>query len=301
VGGKIFKPCFWDTSQPIEEKLNFGNSFVEIGFGNGDFTLWLAQKFSDHPVLAVDKWHPGVKALIHKCWGRGYKNLFVFNLDANLFVDYLLKPNSVRAFFFNYPDPFFKKRDIKRRLLKTSFLRKLALKLQDGGKVYIRTDIEDYYLYILEQLEPLKEIFEIRKEFDLELPTTKYEQKALREGRKPLKLLLIKLKTPEGVTDKEVEPLRTVKVERYSPSRLEVGKEFKDTKRGYFFKVENFYTGEKIDLVEIYVGEEGFYQHVFVGIFKTKGGEVILKPKSFAVGVKSLSWAVEELAKLVGG
>jgi len=301
VGGKVFKPCFWDTTQPIEEKLNFENSFVEIGFGNGDFTLWLAQKFSDHPVLAIDKWHPGVKALVHKCLGKGYKNLFVFNLDANLFVDYLLKPNSVRAFFFNYPDPFFKKRDIKRRLLKTHFLRKLALKLQDGGKVYIRTDIEDYYIYILEQLKPLKGIFEIRQEFDLELPTTKYEQKALKEGRKPLKLLLIKIETPEGVTDKEVKPLRTVKVERYNPSRLEVGKEFKDTKRGYFFKVENFYKGEKIDLIEIYVGEEGFYQHVFIGIFKTQSGKVILKPKSFAVGVKSLSWAVEQLAKLVGG
>jgi len=301
VGGKIFKPCFWDTSKPIEEKLPFENPIAEIGFGNGDFTLWLAQNFSEHPVLAVDKWHPGVKALIHKCRPKGYKNLYVFNLDAHLFVDYLLKPDSVKAFFFNYPDPFFKKRDLKRRLLKTSFLKKLALKLQTGGKVYIRTDIEDYYLYILEQLQPLKGIFEVHREFDIALPTTKYERKALREGRRPLKLLLIKVKTPEDVTDKEVEPLRTVKVEGYNPSRLPLGKEFKDTKRGYFFKVENLYRGEKVDLIEIYVGEEGFYQHVFVGVFKTQRGEVILKPKSFAVGVRSLSWAVEELAKLVGG
>ncbi len=293
-----FTPCCWDTTKPIEEKLNFKDPLVEIGFGNGDFTVELARRFPEKPILAVDKWHPGVRALVHKCLNQKLNNLYVFNLDANLFVEYLLKPNQVEAFYFNYPDPFFKKRDIKRRLLKTSFLRWVAFKLKDGGKVYIRTDIEDYYNYILEQLEPLKGIFQIERSFDWKLPTTKYEQKALREGRKPLKLLLIKLKTPEGLEDREVEPLRSVKIENYNPQRVYKNLELKDPKRGYFLKVEETYKGEKVDLIETFVGEEGFYQQVFIAVYKSPSGFVV-RPKSFAVGVRSLSWAVEELAKLL--
>ncbi len=296
--GELFKPCFLDTSKPLEEKLPFSSTLVEIGFGNGDFTVSLAQSYPDRTVLAVDRWHPGVKALIHKCLNKKLKNLYVFNLDANLFVRYLLKPKSVSAFFFNYPDPFFKKRDIKRRLLKTEFLKVLANRLEDGGKIYIRTDIPDYYKFMLENLAPLRGIFETLKEFDIHLSTTKYEQKALKEGRKPLKLLLIKKVHPEIKPDWEVEKLRTVKVTRYNPQKLKPALELKDEKRGYFFKIENLYSSEKIDLVEIYAGEEGFYQHVFVAIFKTPSGFVV-RPKSFAVGVKSLSWAVEEIAKLI--
>ena len=295
-----FKPCFYDGITPIEEKLNFENPLVEIGFGNGDFTVELAKLHPTKPILAVDKWHPGIKALIHKCLDRKLNNLFVFNLDANLFVRYLLSPKQVEEFYFNYPDPFFKKRDIKRRLLKTEFLKIVANRLIDGGRVYIRTDIPDYFEYILEQLKPLRGIFEIRREFDRELPPTKYELKALKEGRKPLKLLLIKVSHPDIKPDWEVEKLRTVKVERCNLENLKVGSEFKDEKRGYFFKVENLYRGEKIDLVEIFVGEEGFYQQVFVGIFKTSEGDFVVRPKSFAVGVRSLSWAVEEIAKLIG-
>jgi len=293
-----FTPCCWDTTKPIEKKLPFKDPLVEIGFGNGDFTVRLAKKFPEKPILAVDKWHPGVRALVHKCLNQKLNNLFVFNLDANLFVEYLLKPNQVEAFYFNYPDPFFKKRDIKRRLLKTSFLKWLALKLKDRGKIYIRTDIEDYYRYILEQLEPVKALFEVKFDFDWNLPTTKYEQKALKEGRKPLKLLLIKRESPQDLQDREVEPLRSIKIETYNPQKLKKSLEIKDPKRGYFLKIEDTYTGEKVDLIEIYVGEEGFYQHVFVAIYKTPKGFVV-RPKSFAVGVRSLSWAVEEIAKML--
>ena len=293
-----FKPCFWDTSRPIEGKIDFDNPLVEIGFGNGDFTLWLAETYPNRPILAVDKWHPGVRALIHKCRQKNLNNLYVFNLDANLFVEYLLKPHQVEAFFFNYPDPFFKKRDIKRRLLKTSFLKWVAFKLRFGGKVYIRTDIRDYYEYILEQLEPIKDLFEVRTEFDIDLPTTKYEQKALKEGRKPFKLLLVKVKDPTDITDKEVEKLRALRLERCNIGNLHRGMEIKDPQRGYFLKVEHTYRSEDIDLIETYVGEEGFYQHLFVGVFKTKNGFVI-KPKSFAVGVRSVSWAVEKLAEIL--
>ncbi len=295
-----FKPCFYDGVTPIEEKLNFENPIVEIGFGNGDFTVALARENPDRPVLAVDKWHPGIKALIHKCLNEKLKNIFVFNLDANLFVRYLLKPEQVDEFYFNYPDPFFKKRDIKRRLLKTEFLRIVANRLRPGGRVYIRTDIPDYYEYVLEELKPLRGIFEIKREFDRELPPTKYELKALKEGRKPLKLMLIKVSHPEIKPDWEVEKLRTVKVKNGKLENLRRGLRLKDELRGYFLKVENTYRGEDLDLVEIFVGEEGFYQQVFVGIFKTPEGDYLVKPKSFAVGVRSLSWAVEEIAKLIG-
>ncbi len=274
---------------------------MEIGFGNGDFTVELAKRFPENPILAVDRWHPGVRALVHKCLNSNLKNLFVFNLDANLFVEYLLKPDQVEAFYFNYPDPYFKKKDIEkgRRLLKTPFLRWLALKLKKGGKVYIRTDIRDYYEYILSEVEPLKDLFEVYFDFDWDLPTTKYEQKALREGRKPLKLLLVKVKSP-NLEDREVEPLRSVKIENYDLSKLDRGLEIKDPKRRFFLKVEQTYESKKVDLIEVFVGEEGFYQHVFIAVFKGQKGFVV-RPKSFAVGVRSLSWAVEKLAEILEG
>jgi tRNA (guanine-N7-)-methyltransferase len=184
------QPCFLNNTIEFK-KLNFKNPIVEIGFGNGDFTIWLSQHFPDKSILAVDKWHPGIRALIHKCRNKRLNNLYVFNLDANLFVEYLLKPNQVERFYFNYPDPFFKKRDIKRRLLNTKFLKWVAFKLKPHGKVYIRTDIEDYYRYVLEQLESIKELFEIHTEFDEELPSTKCFFKWLKKKRKKLDGVLL--------------------------------------------------------------------------------------------------------------
>jgi len=298
---ETFTPCCWDTTKPLEEKLPFKDPIVEVGFGNGDFTVELAKRFPESPVLGVDRWHPGVRALVHKCQNEGLKNLFVFNLDANLFVQYLLKPAQAAAFYFNYPDPYFKKKDIEkgRRLLRAPFLKWLALKLKDGGKVYFRTDVKDYFDYVLEEVKKVGDLFEVKFEFDWDLPPTKYERKALKEGRRPHKLLLIKRASPP-LEDKEVEPLRAVKISSYDLSVLRPGLELKDPKRGYFMKVERTYRGEGVDLVETFVGEEGFYQHLFVGIFRTKDGFVV-KPKSFAVGVRSVSWMVENLARLLEG
>jgi tRNA (guanine-N7-)-methyltransferase len=291
----MLKPCYWDNTIQLE-KLKFKNPIVEIGFGNGDFTLWLAQNFPS-PILAVEKWHPGIRALINKCRAKKLNNIYVFQLDAHIFVKYLLFPNSVEKFFFNYPDPFFKKRDLKRRILKRDFILWLLFKLKEEGKIYIRTDIKDYYEFIIENLKQLREYLSWETDFDIEVPPTKYELKALREGRKPLKLLIHKRKTPP-LKDWEVVKVHTVKLKNYDLRKIPLRKTIKSENGRYFLKVENVYYNPEIDLLEIFVGEEGFYQHVFIGIFKTEK-ETIIKPKSFAVGVKSVAWAVEKIAELI--
>ena len=67
----------------------------------------------------------------------------VRSVFANMSVDLprLFAPGSVRRFFLNFPDPWFKSRQHKRRVINPGLIAELAVALQPGGELYVMTDI----------------------------------------------------------------------------------------------------------------------------------------------------------------
>ena len=79
----------------------------------------------------------------------------VRNVFANMSVDLprLFGPSSVRRFHINFPDPWLKSRQQKRRVVGPALIDDLATALEPGGEISVMTDIFDIALEAMAALE----------------------------------------------------------------------------------------------------------------------------------------------------
>ena len=81
------------------------------------------------------------------------------------------------------PDPWPKARHHKRRLIKHEFLKVLAKVLRKDGIVYISTDWENYAESIEEEIYKTKKYFSFKQISNEGMPITRFQQRAINEGR----------------------------------------------------------------------------------------------------------------------
>jgi tRNA (guanine-N7-)-methyltransferase len=131
----------------------------------------------------------GVAMLLGKIRKAGVTNLGVHPGDARNLFD-VLPDGTLSKVFLNYPDPWPKKRHHRRRFVTQEHLVPLFAAMAPGSELRVATDIKDYVRQTLEEVP--KAGFEWlaegpddwRKPWD-DWYSTRYEQKALREGRTP--------------------------------------------------------------------------------------------------------------------
>ena len=125
----------------------------------------------------------GVAMLLGKIRAAGVANLAIYPGDVRDLFD-VLPDGSVARAFLNYPDPWPKRRHFGRRFVNPGYLQALFRILQPGAEFRVATDIPDYVRQTL--VEVPKAGFN-RRDHPAGLawpdwPSTRYEQKALREG-----------------------------------------------------------------------------------------------------------------------
>lgn len=187
-------PVDW-TANPDREQINlkprFGDRpvWLEIGFGGGEHLVHQAACNPDVGIIGCEPYINGVAMLLGKIRAAGVENLAVHPGDARDLFD-VLSPGSVKKAFLLYPDPWPKKRHHRRRFVNPEFLAPLNRVLAPGAELRVATDIPDYVRQTL--IEVPKMGFEWLAEGpqDWRVPwsdwiSTRYEQKALREGRTP--------------------------------------------------------------------------------------------------------------------
>ena len=88
---------------------------------------------------------------------------------ANMSVDLprLFAPRSVRRFFLNFPDPWFKSRQHKRRVIGPPLVEEIGRALAPGGELYVMTDIFALALEAMASLEALAALRERPRPLDL--------------------------------------------------------------------------------------------------------------------------------------
>ncbi|WP_136439597.1 tRNA (guanosine(46)-N7)-methyltransferase TrmB [Pacificoceanicola onchidii] len=163
--------------------------WLEIGFGGGEHLVHQAQTYPDIGIIGCEPFMNGVAMLLGKIRKAGVTNLRVHPGDVRNLFD-VLPEQSVEKAFLLYPDPWPKKRHHKRRFVTQEHLKPLARVMKPGAEFRVATDIPDYVRQTL--LEVPKAGFEWPAEgpedwrvaWDDWL-STRYEQKALREGRTP--------------------------------------------------------------------------------------------------------------------
>jgi len=124
---------------------------LDIGCASGEFLFDLALVNTSWNYLGIEIREKLVKTAKIKVREREIKNLyFVFGNASNILNDvnskFIIK--NLKSISFNFPDPWFKKRHHKRRVIQTEFINNLSNSLKKGTFIFIKTDVKDLFDYM---------------------------------------------------------------------------------------------------------------------------------------------------------
>ncbi|MCG7622124.1 tRNA (guanine(46)-N(7))-methyltransferase TrmB [Epibacterium sp. Ofav1-8] len=184
----------WDEN-PDRVPLDLARLFdgrevwLEVGFGGGEHLVHQAQSNPDVGIIGAEPYVNGVAMLLGKLRKAGLGNVRVHPGDARDLMDVLPEQSLSRAFLL-YPDPWPKARHHRRRFVTPEHLEPLARALKPGALFRVATDIPDYVRQTLEEVPKAGFEWLADGPSDWRQPwvdwiSTRYEQKALREGRTP--------------------------------------------------------------------------------------------------------------------
>lgn len=194
-------PVDWEAN-PDRTLLDLSTRFegkpvwLEIGFGSGEHLVHQAASNPEVAIIGCEPFINGVATLLGKIRRAGVENIAIHPGDARDLFD-VLPEGSIDKAFLLYPDPWPKKRHHRRRFVTQEHLEPLAKTLKPKTEFRVATDIPDYVRQAMEEVpragfEWLAEGPEDwRKSWD-DWFSTRYEQKALREGRTPHYLTFLK-------------------------------------------------------------------------------------------------------------
>jgi len=194
-------PVGWDVNperEAIDLEALFGarDVWLEIGFGGGEHMVHQAVANPDVGIIGCEPYINGVTMLLGKIRDSGAQNIAVHPGDARDMFD-VLPAGSISRAFLLYPDPWPKKRHHRRRFVTPEHLEPLSKVLKKGAIFRVATDIPDYVRQTLEQVPRHGFQWLAERPSDWREPwkdwiSTRYEEKALREGRTPHYLTFIK-------------------------------------------------------------------------------------------------------------
>lgn len=187
-------PVGWQENpdrQPLDMALRFHGKpvWLEVGFGSGEHLVHQAIANPHVAIIGCEPFINGVATLLGKIRRAGIDNIAVYPNDVRDLFD-VLPAGSIERVFLLYPDPWPKLRHHRRRFVTPEHLQPLARALRPGAIFRVATDIGDYARQTLEQVPRhgfdwlAEEAADWRRPWPDWQPT-RYEKKALREGRTP--------------------------------------------------------------------------------------------------------------------
>lgn len=172
--------------------------WLEIGFGGGEHLAAQARANPQTGFIGCEPFVNGIAKLLAVVEQEGLKNIRLWDQDATLLLPRLPDGCLDRAYLL-YPDPWPKRRQRKRRFLSDEALAMLARLMRPGAELRFATDIDDYAGWALARVLRSDRFCwtaerpdDWRKPWD-GWPSTRYEAKALREGRAPSYLTFTRL------------------------------------------------------------------------------------------------------------
>ncbi len=162
---------------------------LEIGFGGGEH---LAHQAATHPEIGfvgVEPFVNGMAKAARAIAAEGFETIRLFDRDAAELLDWM-PAASVGLVDLLYPDPWPKTRHFKRRFVNPRNLDRLARVIVPGGLFRFASDIDSYVAWTLAHLDAhpafrwtARSADDWRRPFP-GWPGTRYEAKAIREGRR---------------------------------------------------------------------------------------------------------------------
>ena len=131
-----------------DSKLNF---HLDIGCAAGEFLFDLALVNNNWNYLGIEIRERLVKQAKLKVTRSELTNLYFLFGNANKILNdfhskFIIR--NVKSISFNFPDPWFKKRHYKRRVIQPEFINTLSNLMQKGSLIFIKTDVKELFEYM---------------------------------------------------------------------------------------------------------------------------------------------------------
>lgn len=163
--------------------------WLEVGFGGGEHMVHQAQTRPEVGIIGAEPFVNGVAMALGAIKAAGVGNIRIHAGDVRDLMDVLPEASIARAFLL-YPDPWPKTKHHARRFVTPEHLEPLARVMAPGAELRIATDIPDYVRQTLREVPRAGFTQTGGGGADIHTPwpdwrRTRYEAKALREGRVP--------------------------------------------------------------------------------------------------------------------
>ena len=173
-------------------------TWLEIGFGGGEHLAAQAHARRDVNFIGCEPFMNGMAKLLAAIDHEKLDNVRVWDDDVTKLLP-TLPDGSFDRVYILYPDPWPKRRQRKRRLVSDSMLDTLARVMKPGAELRFTSDIDDYIGWVLARALRSNRFRwtatradHWRKPYE-GWPGTRYEAKAIREGRVPSYLTLVRV------------------------------------------------------------------------------------------------------------
>ena len=181
----------------VDSFLSDKHSVLDIGFGAGETTTYLAKNMPNSSILGAEVYLSGIGSTLSRSNEEKLTNIKILNSDIVPFLEEKISDCSFDLVLMFYPDPWPKRKHHKRRLFQEGFINLIQRKLRKDGLFYFKTDWNHYY----EEAKKLpfeKKKWKVLDEGQLdillqELPETSFEKKSLKAKRDLNKIILQKI------------------------------------------------------------------------------------------------------------
>ncbi|KAJ1459466.1 putative methyltransferase-domain-containing protein [Pelagophyceae sp. CCMP2097] len=139
----------WAEYYPLKPGMAVQN--LDVGCGYGGLSMALAALAKDELTLALEI-RPKVCEFVRRriealrVSHKGqYDNVSCMRTNSMLYLPNIVNKGQLKRLFFCFPDPHFKAKNWRRRVVSTALLAEYAYALQDDGLVYTVTDVKELH------------------------------------------------------------------------------------------------------------------------------------------------------------
>ena len=145
IGEPAARKGIWRELKPDCREL-----WVEVGCGKGKFTAETAQANPEVLLIAVERCREAMVVAMEKAQAMGLRNVFFIDMDVANMED-IFAPGEIDRLFINFPDPWPRKKNAKRRLTYRTFLEKYCHVVRENGEIHFKTDNAPLFEFSLEE------------------------------------------------------------------------------------------------------------------------------------------------------
>jgi len=169
-------------------------TWIEIGFGNGDALLHMAETHPEVNVVGIEVHSPGVGHALIGIETRALSNVRIIQHDAMDVLQHMVAADTLARVLLFFPDPWHKKRHHKRRIVQNEFIKLVSSRLETDGLLHCATDVADYAEWMLEHLQDATDLVNESPNQDyVEQPAwrinTRFERRGQRLGHEVFDML----------------------------------------------------------------------------------------------------------------